>query len=134
MLAERRPALLWPLPSGCPDRSLRGLLGGRADAGAVPLAVGGLEGWRTAEGARLADMDGEGEEREAAMPFVWIPGGIGRLILGGAMGAADDTATGPAGAIGAGELPPGAALRESAMGYRPSHRMFCNFCVPRTRE
>jgi hypothetical protein len=82
MLADLRPALLWPRPIPCPEASLRCLLSVRADVGVVPLAVGGLEGWPTAEeGARLADMEGEGEERDRAAPLVWMPGGIGRFIL-----------------------------------------------------
>jgi hypothetical protein len=86
MLADRRPALLCPLPNTCPETSLRCRLGGRADAGVAPLAVGGLDGWRppAEEGARLADMEGDGDERERGTPFVWIPGGMGRLILVGA--------------------------------------------------
>jgi hypothetical protein len=36
----------------------------------------------------FADMDGDGEEVEALMPFVWIPGGIGRLTLPGTVLAA----------------------------------------------
>lgn len=36
----------------------------------------------------LADIEGEGEEFEALMPFVWIPGGIGRLTLPGTVLAA----------------------------------------------
>ena len=82
MLADLRPALLWPLPNTCPETSLRCRLGGRADAGAVPFAVGGFEGWRVAEGgARLADMEGDGDERDVVTPLVWMPGGMGRLIL-----------------------------------------------------
>lgn len=88
MLADRRPALLWPLPNVSADISLRTRLGGRPDAGAVPFAAGGIDGWRTTEGARLAEMDGDGEERDGATPLVWIPGGMGRLILV-ATGAAD---------------------------------------------
>jgi hypothetical protein len=91
MLADLRPALLWPLPSACPETSRRGRLGGRAEVGVGPVAVGGLDGWRTAEGgARLADMEGDGEEREDGTPFVWMPGGIGRFILvwAGVAGAA----------------------------------------------
>jgi len=91
MLADLRPALLWPLPSACPEPSLRCRLGGRADAGVAPFAVGGLEGWRLADGgARFADMEGDGDERDAVTPLVWIPGGIGRFILVevGAAGAA----------------------------------------------
>lgn len=34
-------------------------------------------------GVRLADMDGdwEGDDRDDGAPFVWMPGGGGRLIL-----------------------------------------------------
>lgn len=34
-----------------------------------------LAGWL------LCDMDGEGDEFNDVIPFVWMPGGIGRLIL-----------------------------------------------------
>jgi len=53
---------------------------------AIPFAVGGLEGGRgVAEvGARLADMDGDGDERDTVTPLVWMPGGMGRLIFVGA--------------------------------------------------
>jgi hypothetical protein len=61
-LAERRPALRWPRPSICPEASRRGRFCGRAEGGFAPLVVGGLEGWRTADGARFADMDGDGED------------------------------------------------------------------------
>lgn len=84
MLADLRPALLWPRPSPCPcpEPSLRCRLSVRADVGVVPLAVGGLEDWPPAEGgARLAGIEGDGDERDRAVPLVWIPGGIGRLIL-----------------------------------------------------
>ena len=64
--------------------------------------AGGLEGWRTAEGARFADMEGDGEERDGATPLVWMPGGMGRLTLV-ATGAAGAAAT--VGAIEADELP-----------------------------
>jgi hypothetical protein len=47
----------------------------------VPFVVGGLEGWRTTDGARFADIEGEGDERDEATPLVCIPGGGGRLIL-----------------------------------------------------
>jgi hypothetical protein len=41
-----------------------------------------LEGWPPAEGgARLAGMEGDGDERDRMVPLVWMPGGIGRLIL-----------------------------------------------------
>jgi hypothetical protein len=61
---------------------LRCRLSVRADVGVVPLAVGGLEGWPPAEGgARLAGMEGDGDERDRVVPLVWMPGGIGRLIL-----------------------------------------------------
>jgi hypothetical protein len=82
MLADLKPALRWGLPIAFPGPSLRCRFGGRADAGVVPFAVGGLEGWRPAEeGARFADTEGEGDEREGATPLVWMPGGIGRFIF-----------------------------------------------------
>ena len=36
-----------------------------------------------AEGSLLADIDGDGEEVEELIPFVWIPGGTGRFIFEG---------------------------------------------------
>lgn len=36
----------------------------------------------TAGGGRLADMFGDGDDWDDDTPFVWIPGGGGRLILG----------------------------------------------------
>jgi len=115
MLADLRPALLWPLPSTCPGPSLRCRFGGRTGVGAGPFVVGGLEGWRgAAEGvARFADMDGDGDEREVMTPLVWMPGGMGRLSLvgAGATGAATTV-----GAIAGASCCPGAAMRgESAM-------------------
>lgn len=116
-LADLRPALLWPLPSICAEASRRARFGGRADDGVVPLVVGGIEGWRTAEGARLADMDGDGEERDViTAPFVCMPGGMGRFAL-----VATDTAEAAAtvGAIWMGELlPAGSGVREGDPSLR----------------
>ncbi len=46
-----------------------------------PLVVAEFGGIFEPEGSRPADIDGEGEEVEELIPFVCIPGGIGRLIL-----------------------------------------------------
>jgi hypothetical protein len=58
-LADRAPALLLP----------------------TPLLVAEFGGYFDPEGSLLADRDGEGVEVEEFMPFVWIPGGMGRLTL-----------------------------------------------------
>lgn len=71
MLADRNPALLCPLPRGGPGPgSRRILIVGRVAPGVVPPADGGFEGWRTADGARFAAMDGDGDERDGATPLV----------------------------------------------------------------
>jgi hypothetical protein len=94
MLADLSPALLWPRPNTCPEVSLRCRLSDRADVGVFPPAVGGLEGWPAAEGARLTGMEGDGDERERVTPLVWMPGGIGRLILVETVAAGEVTAEG----------------------------------------
>jgi hypothetical protein len=33
------------------------------------------------EGSLLADIDGDGEDVEELIPFVWMPGGTGRFIF-----------------------------------------------------
>jgi hypothetical protein len=50
--------------------------------------VAEVGGYFVPEGSLLADIDGDGEEFDALMPFVWIPGGIGRLTLPGTVLAA----------------------------------------------
>jgi hypothetical protein len=40
-----------------------------------------LDGWRTADGAGFADIEGDGEDFDELTPFVCMPGGTGRLIL-----------------------------------------------------
>ena len=49
----------------------------------TPLLVAECEGCLLleAEGNRPADIDGDGEEVEELMPFVWMPGGTGRFAL-----------------------------------------------------
>lgn len=49
------------------------------DPTAFPVAEVG--GYFAPEEIRPADIDGDGEEFEALMPLVWMPGGIGRLTL-----------------------------------------------------
>ena len=125
MLADLRPALLWPRPNPCPEPSLRCRLSVRADVGVVPLAVGGLEGWPPAEGgARLAGMEGEGDERARGVPLVWMPGGIGRLIL------VETVAVGVATAVGAIVYGPAAAGgsdvgRFRISGIAPTTKLGC---------
>jgi hypothetical protein len=81
MLADLKPALLWPRPSTGAVISLRGRLAGRGGTEFAPLDVGGLEGWRAADGGGLADSEGEGDDLEELTPFVCMPGGTGRLIF-----------------------------------------------------
>ena len=38
-------------------------------------------------------MEGDGDEREAVTPLVWMPGGMGRLILVAGAGAAGAATT-----------------------------------------
>lgn len=40
-----------------------------------------MDGWRTADGAGFADIEGDGEDFDELTPFVCMPGGTGRLIL-----------------------------------------------------
>jgi hypothetical protein len=47
----------------------------------TPLLEAEFEGSLEPEGSLLADIEGDGDEVEEWMPFVWMPGGIGRLIL-----------------------------------------------------
>jgi len=35
------------------------------------------------DGSLLLDIDGDGDEVEELMPFVWMPGGTGRFTLEG---------------------------------------------------
>lgn len=35
------------------------------------------------DGSLLLEIEGDGEEVEELMPFVWMPGGTGRLTLDG---------------------------------------------------
>ena len=85
MLADRSP----PLATRCPRPSI--LEGGPsrwirfADRGPdvllpTPLLVAEF-GFLPPDGSLPADIEGEGEDVEELMPFVWMPGGIGRLIL-----------------------------------------------------
>ena len=46
----------------------------------TPLLIAEF-GFLPPEGSLPADMEGEGEEVDELMPFVWIPGGMGRLDL-----------------------------------------------------
>jgi hypothetical protein len=44
-------------------------------------------------------MDGDGDERNEVMPFVWMPGGTGRLILDATGGGGCGCAEGMTGAM-----------------------------------
>lgn len=114
MLPDRNPAVLGPLDKATPGPSLRGRLGGRADTGVAPFAVVcGFDGGRVAEGgARFADMEGEGDDRDATAPFVCMPGGIGRLTLVG------PGTTGEATTVGAIETAP-ASERQQILEAQP---------------
>ena len=48
-----------------------------ADAGSWPLAL---------DGGFFAERDGDGDDREAMTPLVWMPGGTGRLAFAGMTG------------------------------------------------
>jgi hypothetical protein len=91
-LPDRRPTLLflWPRPSNCTGVSRLERLADRAPEALVGAAVPVAEvgGYLAPALPLLADIEGEGEEFEALMPFVWIPGGIGRLTLPGTVLAA----------------------------------------------
>jgi hypothetical protein len=56
--------------------------GGRtAELFPTPLLVAEFGPILEPEGSLLADIDGDGEEAEELIPFVWIPGGTGRFIF-----------------------------------------------------
>lgn len=81
---------LWPRPSSCPGASRLVRLADR-DPGALvaaALPVPDVGGCFTPEEVLFADIEGDGEEVEALMPLVWIPGGMGRLTLPGTVLAA----------------------------------------------
>jgi len=61
-----------------------------------------------APGNLLADIDGEGEEVEELIPFVWMPGGTGRLTF-----EDSDCVAVAEGAIECTALPQAALLREA---------------------
>jgi hypothetical protein len=82
--AERSPALFLEFrPAIWTEGSLRVRFTGRAEGGFVPFGVADVGGGCFALGGGFfADMDGEGDDLDELTPFVWIPGGIGRLIFG----------------------------------------------------
>jgi len=53
------------------------------------------------KGGFFAERDGDGDEPDATAPFVWIPGGAGRLGLGGRGMTGGGTAVTEMGAIAA---------------------------------
>jgi hypothetical protein len=56
--------------------------GGRtAELFPTPLLVAEFGPILEPEGSLLADIDGDGEEADELIPFVWIPGGTGRFIF-----------------------------------------------------
>lgn len=97
-LPDRNPTLLFL----CPRPRIWGggsRLARFADRGAerllpAPLLVAEVGGYFAVLGSLPADIDGEGDDAEDLMPFVWMPGGTGRLILEGT-----DWVIAPAGAI-----------------------------------
>jgi hypothetical protein len=59
----------------------------------TPLLVAEFGGIFDAEfGSLPADIEGEGDEVEELMPFVWIPGGIGLFVFASAWTAVADGA------------------------------------------
>ena len=92
ILPDRRPTLLflWPRPSNCTGVSRLDRLADRAPEALVTTALPVAEpgGYFALDAPLFADIEGEGDEFEALMPFVWIPGGTGRLTLPGTVLAA----------------------------------------------
>lgn len=68
-------------PLGSAVISERIWLFGRATVTVPPFAAALFANALALLGAFLADMDGDGDD-EDARPFVWMPAGTGRLVLG----------------------------------------------------
>jgi hypothetical protein len=47
----------------------------------TPLLAVEVGGYFAPDETLVADIDGDGDEVDVLMPFVWIPGGMGRLTL-----------------------------------------------------
>lgn len=108
-------------PLGCAVISGRVRFGGRATVTVPPFAEAELGACFALLGGFLADMEGEGED-EAAAPFVWMPAGIGRFVLGwGGM-------TGGGMGVVLGAMATGALLQETAQcaaGEAPRAGAWC---------
>jgi hypothetical protein len=86
MLPDRSPnptlPFLCPLPSSCGGASRRERFAERtAELFPTPLLVAEFGATLEPDGSLLADNEGDGEEVEEFIPFVWMPGGTGRFIL-----------------------------------------------------
>ena len=100
MLADLSPALLRdPRPAICAGMSRLLRLGGRTAVTVAPFVLTVIGGCLAVDGGFLADRDGEGDDVEELTPFVWMPGGTGRLALVGMTGGG--TAVTETGAIAA---------------------------------
>lgn len=108
-------------PLGCAVISGRVRFGGRATVTVPPFAEAELGACFALLGGFFADMEGEGED-EAAAPFVWMPAGIGRFVLGwGGM-------TGGGMGVVLGAMATGALLQETAQcaaGEAPRAGAWC---------
>jgi hypothetical protein len=86
MLPDRSPnptlPFLCPLPSSCGGASRRERFAERTvELFPTPLPVAEFGATLEPDGSLLADIEGDGEEVEELIPFVWMPGGTGRFIL-----------------------------------------------------
>lgn len=81
---DRRPALLLELrPANRLRVSRRARWLGRTVEAVMARSLAELGAF--ALGGLILDMDGDGDDVDDAAPFVWMPGGTGRLILPGAL-------------------------------------------------
>lgn len=115
--ADRRPALFRELRPSCADVSRRARFCGRGAWLPVPLGVGpALTAGFALVGALLAVMegDGDGDGRAGPVPFVCMPGGIGRLAFPAGKGGGAAVATGPIASVSEGFARAGRRVR---IGY-----------------
>lgn len=112
--ADRRPALFRELRPSCADVSRRARFCGRGAWLPAPLGVGpALMAGFALVGALLAVMegDGEGDGRAGPVPFVCMPGGIGRLAFPAGTGGGAAVATGPIASVSEGFARAGGRVR-----------------------
>lgn len=78
----RIPALFLEfLPAAWDEVSRRARFTGRTVEAVMDRSLAEFGACFALVGGFLADMEGEGDEFDDVMPFVWIPGGTGRFIL-----------------------------------------------------